>query len=458
MTIPLGEPAEAAQRRLRRTLDEAPMSATQIVAIAMTTLLSALDGYDVLSVTFAAPVIAHEWAIGRAALGAVLSSGLAGMAMGSLVLAPLADFVGRRRLVLAGLVLMGAGSFLSAFARNVGELTGWRLLTGLGIGLVVAVIMPLAAEFANGRRRALAVAMTTVGYPIGGTLGGLVAAVLLRGHGWQAIFIVGGCAAGLLLPATLAFLPEPPAFLLTGKRPDSLRRLNALLIRYGHPTIASLPSISVTATTSYRMLFAPGQVGVTLRLTLVNLLFVITGYYVLSWLPQLVADAGFKPSAASLVSSSANLAGVIGGLTLGWAAASLGPARMTACAMIGLALATAAFVFTTASLPLLMVSAGMLGFFIFSGMSGFYATLMCAFGTTTRATGAGFVIGVGRVGSAVGPVLAGWLFAAGLTREEVSLAFAAGAALAGLLLAAGTLAGRHQGAAVEDEPSVHRAV
>ncbi len=450
---------EGAGRHLRRVLDEAPMSATQIAAVAMTTLLSALDGFDVLSVTFAAPAISHEWAIGKAALGVVLASGLAGMALGSLVLAPLADVVGRRRLVLAGLVLMGVGSFLSAFAHTVGGLAGWRLLTGLGVGLVVAVIMPLAAEFANGRRRALAVAMTAVGYPIGGTIAGFVAAALLRDHGWQAVFIAGGCAAALLLPATLALLPEPPAFLLTSKRPDSLRRLNALLVRYGLPRIAALPPVPVAAARSYKMLFAPGRIGTTLRLTVVNLLFVITGYYVLSWLPQLVADSGFKPSSASLVSASANLAGVAGGLALGWAAAaSFGPGRLTAGAMIGLAFAIAAFIFTPASLPLLVMSAGVLGLFLFSGMSGFYATLMGAFDTATLATGAGFVIGIGRVGSAFGPILAGWLFAAGLSREEVSLAFAAGAAVAGLLLATGVQVGRQGRAAVDDAVLGQRAV
>ena len=436
---------QADARDFRRILDEMPMSRTQVAGIAITMMLSALDGYDVLSVTFAAPAISQSWGVGRAALGVVLSAGLAGMAVGSLALAPLADVVGRRLTVLGGLALMAAGSLLCAFAHTVPELAAWRIVTGLGIGVMVAVITPVAAEFANARWRSLAVSAMAVGYPVGGTVGGLTAAALLRLSGWPAVFVAGAVAAGLLLPAVLLWLPEPPAFLLTRRRPGSLRGINSFLARCGRETLDALPPSRAAGGMSYLALFAPGCAGTTLRITLVNLLFVVAVYYLLSWLPQLVADTGFRPSTASFVSAAANVFGVVGGISLGWMATRAGPARLAAGAMLGLAVSMLALGYAPASLPLLTVAAGLCGFFLFAGIAGLYATVAITFGTAARASGAGFVIGIGRIGSALGPFLAGSMFAAGLTRGQVSLVFALSAGAAGLLLALGRSAARRGG-------------
>ncbi|WP_375396687.1 MFS transporter [uncultured Sphingomonas sp.] len=419
---------------LRRGFSAAPMSRAQIAAVAVTVALSALDGYDVLSVTFAAPAIARDWGVGKAALGGLLSAGLAGMALGSLVLAPFADIVGRRTLVLASLMLMAAGMLLSAFAVSLSQLVAWRVLTGLGIGAMVAVINPLAAEFANTRRRALALALMAMGYPLGGLVGGLASALLLRFYGWPAVFLAGVAAAVLLIPVVLLFLPEPLAFLLARRRGDSLARVNALLVRCGRDRVTILPPETIKADAGYAAVFAPRQVGTTIRVTLANFLFVMAVYYVLSWLPQMVAEAGFPPSTASLVAAAANLAGIAGGVMLGWLARRAGLNRLTVATMIGLGLATTVFGLTPASLPLLVLAAGICGFFLFGGIAGLYATFAVSFAAEARASGSGFVIGIGRIGSAAAPLLAGWLFASGLGQGAVSAAFGACAVFAGLIL------------------------
>ena len=148
--------SRVASDTLRGLFERAPMSRTQVGAVAITVILSALDGFDVLSVTFVAPAISRDWGIGKAALGVVLSSGLGGMALGSFLIAPLADTLGRRRLILVSLSLMAVGMALSATSSSLVQLAAWRVVTGLGIGACVAVINPIAAEFANARRRSLA--------------------------------------------------------------------------------------------------------------------------------------------------------------------------------------------------------------------------------------------------------------------------------------------------------------
>src|SRR5262249_19793887 len=156
----------------RETLSTAPMSALQIVAVALTVGMTALDGFDVLSISFASPGIAAEWGIDRAALGIVLSMELIGMALGSIVLGGVADRIGRRPTMLGCLVLMTAGMFMVTGVKHIPELEVWRFVTGLGIGGLLAANNAVAAEFSNLRRRNLCVSLMAIGYPVGAVLGG----------------------------------------------------------------------------------------------------------------------------------------------------------------------------------------------------------------------------------------------------------------------------------------------
>lgn len=420
---------------LRQRIDAAPMSRAQISAVAMTVILSALDGYDVLSVTFAAPAIALDWGIGKAALGVVLSSGLAGMALGSILLAPLADLHGRRKLVLLSLLLMAGGMLASAYATTVGQLAAWRVVAGLGIGTCVAVITPLAAEFANARQRPLTMAMMAMGYPAGGLLGGLLAASLLNTHGWEAVFLAGFIGTAALIPLVWRFLPEPVSFLLSRPATVGLDRLNAGLRAFGQASLDALPPAPPQgAPRGLALVLGREQIGRTLTLAAVNVLFAAAAYFVLSWLPQLISDAGFPPARASLASALASAAGIVGGLSLGWIARSRAVDRMTAAAMTGLAVALFGFGLAPASLGLLMALAATLGFFLFAGVAGLYATIAARVAPEARATASGLVIGLGRISSAVGPLLAGALFAAEWGRAGVTAAFAACALAAAIVL------------------------
>lgn len=419
---------------IRAGLDVAPMSRAQILTIALTFVLSALDGYDVLSITFAAPAISLDWGIQKAALGGVLSAGLAGMALGAFVLAPLADVAGRKTMLLVALALMAVGMLGSAYAGSLVPLIAWRVLTGLGIGACVAIINPIAAEFANARRRPFTVAVMAIGYPVGGVVGGLLAARLLHVYDWRAVFMAGAIGSTVLIPAIAFLLPESPSFLLTRPGRDRLAQVNAVLVRCGQPALAALPVAGVPERRGYAEVFARHRRPATVWITLVNVLFVLTVYYVLSWLPQMVADAGFPPASASRVSAIASLSGVVGGLLLGWLAQRWGLRELVGGGAIGLGLATMAFGLTPPSLSLLMVAAAICGFFLFGSSSGMYATLATTFPDQARASGTGFVSGMGRISSAIAPLLAGWMFASGLSKAQVSAAFGACAILAGIII------------------------
>ncbi len=364
------------------------------------------------------------------------------MALGALVLSPLADIFGRRPALIVSTLLMGLGSLLSAFCRGPGELLAARVVTGLGIGLAVALITSVAAEFSSARRRAFSMSAMAVGYPGGGLAGGLAAAVLLKTSGWQSVFIVGAVLGGMLFVLVFLGLPESPAFLAGGRTPHAHQRLDRVLIRLGRQPIsrefADPSNAPNRMAIPYVSLFTPGLMTLTLCLAVVSLLYGMASYYVLSWLPQLVVKAGFATSIASLVSASASLVGIVSGLVLGLTATVVQPRRVTAAAMLGLGLSLCAFGYAPASLYALVATAVACGACLFGGVGVFYATLAASFPPLSRITGVGFVMSVGRLSSAIGPYLAGRLFHAGWNRGGVSLIFAVGATVgAWLLLRAG---------------------
>jgi MFS family permease len=187
----------------RDIITNAPMSRLQVWVVALTVALNALDGFDVLSISFASPGIATEWGIDRAALGIVLSMELIGMAIGSILLGGIADTVGRKPTVLGCLAVMAAGMLGATTSTSVVTLSIWRVVTGLGIGGMLAAINAVAAEFSNARRKHLAVSLMSIGYPLGAVVGGVVAAQLLKTQDWRSVFYFGSAVTATLLPIYL---------------------------------------------------------------------------------------------------------------------------------------------------------------------------------------------------------------------------------------------------------------
>ena len=197
--------------------------------------LNALDGFDVLAISFAAPGITRDWGISPAALGFVISLGLLGTGLGSLLIAPFADKVGRRPVIFGSLAAMAAGMLICALAKGPGFLSAGRLMTGAGVGALVPCISALAAEYAERRYRDLAVMVMAVGFPVGGLLGGALCAWLLRHFNWNAIFIAGGTLSAAMLVAPWLFVPESMEYLISRPSSKSLPRINAILRRMHDP-------------------------------------------------------------------------------------------------------------------------------------------------------------------------------------------------------------------------------
>ncbi|MBO9714590.1 MFS transporter [Sphingomonas sp.] len=421
----------------RDIIDQRPMSRFQWGVVAIMVGLNALDGFDVLSISFASPGIAKAWGIDRAALGVVLSMELIGMSIGSILLGGLADRMGRRRTILGCLLVMAAGMYLASTAHDVTTLSAWRVLTGLGIGGMLAATNAAVAEVSNAARRNLCVVLMAGGYPVGAIIGGSIAAELLKRFDWPAVFEFGAIATLCFVPIVLFFAPESIAFEMQRPGERTLARVNRTLARMGHGAIEALPSMTrAPARLPLAALFSPALARTTLLLTLAYLAHIMTFYFILKWIPKIVVDMGFAPAAAAGVLVWANVGGASGSLVLGLLTTKVRLRTLAVAAMAASAVLIGIFGRGQADLTELALVAAAAGFFTNAGVVSLYGLLAQSFPTDVRATATGFAIGVGRGGSALAPALAGFLFAAGYGLQLVAILMALGSVIALLALLA----------------------
>ena len=420
----------------QRILDDLPMRPLQVVAVCLCIALNALDGFDVLAISFAGPGIAADWGITMTELGVVLTMELVGMAVGSVLLGSFADGLGRRPIILGCLVTMALGMFAAATVTSIGWLLVVRFVTGLGIGGMLATINAMVAEYSNAKRRSFNIALMATGYPIGVIVGGSIASSLLVHFDWRSVFVLGGVMTSTLIPLVWFLMPESIAHLAERRGTDALAKINATLERMGHDVLDALPVVGrATPSRGWRDLFSPALVRVTVILTLTYLAHIMTFYFILKWIPKLVVDMEFSASSAGGVLVWANVGGAIGSVILGALSHRFRIKHLVLAALFGSFVMVIVFGLGQADLAGLALVSAIAGFFTNSAIVGLYALFAESYPTHLRAGGTGFVIGTGRAGAVVGPVIAGYLFDSGFELSTVSFAMALGSFVALIALA-----------------------
>jgi benzoate transport len=418
---------------LRASIDAAPMNRFQVGAVAICTTLNMLDGFDVLVVAFTASALTAEWQLTGAELGLLLSAGLFGMAGGSLFVAPWADRFGRRAVILFCLGLITGGMLMSAAAQGMWQLFALRVITGLGIGGMLASTGVITSEYSSRRWRSTNISVQATGYPIGATLGGAIAAVLIARYGWQAAFLFGGTASLLMFPLVIRRLPESLDFLLARRPPGALDRLNDLLRRMGRVPLAQLPERSAGEAAMRRNplsgLFAGSAARSTLLIWSSFFLIMFSFYFVMSWTPKLLESAGLSAQQGIAGGVLLNLGGILGGSLFAYLASRFRLKRLTAAFLAMTAACTIVFGFmvTQAAATMLLavaVVALAIGTFLIGSMAGLYSLAPILYPADVRVTGMGWAIGIGRIGAIIAPAIAGVLVDAGWTNTLLYGAFA----------------------------------
>jgi benzoate transport len=421
----------------RAILAQEPMGRLQVVAVALCILLLAVDGFDVLSISFAAPGIASEWGIDRAALGLVLSMELIGMGVGALIVGNVADRLGRRPTILLSLVLVSIGMALAATSTSVALLSVYRFAAGIGIGGILAATTAIASEYANDRHRSLAVSLMAGGYPLGAIVGGVIVSVLLAYFSWRSVFLFGAALTAAFIPIVWKLLPESISFLIEKRPAGALERVNSTLLRMGHANIAALPERRDTVRKSgTASLFETGLAKTTILLTAAFFAHIMTFYFFVKWIPKLVVDMGYAAPLAGSVLVWFNVGGLLGSVLFGLLTQRFRLRVLVISAFVLSAVAVTAFGQGPNDLLRLSITAAVGGFFTNAAVVGMYALFAQSFPTPVRAGGTGFAIGFGRGGAALGPIAAGLLFAAGGGLPVVALIMSAGSLVGAFAVAA----------------------
>jgi AAHS family 4-hydroxybenzoate transporter-like MFS transporter len=396
-------------------IDSRGVGAFQLRVFLLCAAVLFVDGFDVQGITYVAATLTREWGLVRGDLWPALTFGLVGVMLGAMLLAPLADRIGRRTVIVWSCVAFGVGTLLTVLVDSLWPLVAVRFLTGLGLGAALPNAIGLASEYAPHKRRAVVVMFVGSGISIGAIAAGMTAARLVAPYGWHAMFVLGGILPLLLAVVLARYLPESIRFSASvpARQAEAKR-----LLREIKPEIGAEADIEIVSNdpeggrASVRDLFKDNRGVATVCLWVTFFMSLLNVYLAINWLPTSLAASGFTDSQAAEITTLYHVGGVIGTYAIGLLMDRLGAHRMVLVALLFAAIGFYTFASTTglAQWPttaiLMLAGVGVIG-----AQVGATALASMTYPVAMRATGLGWALGVGRVGSIVGPTIGGLMIA-----------------------------------------------
>ena len=377
------------------------------LTIALCFIVALIEGFDLQAAGTAAAGLRQTFALDPKSMGWVFSAGIIGLLPGAFFGGWIADRIGRKKILIAAVLLFGVFSLSTAYVSSFSGLLLARFMTGLGLGAALPNLIALCAEAVGEQRRGTAISIMYAGVPLGGALAAVVA-MLFTEH-WQTTFIIGGLAPLLVVPLMILLLPESSAF----------RQQQGTVI--------------MARTSTGQALFGEDRARVTLALWLSYFFTLTVMYMLLNWLPSLLLEQGFSKAEAGLVQMLFNIGGALGSLLGGVLLDRCNGVKVVLFVYAALLAALAGVGLSVGIVP--MAIAGFCaGLFVMAAQLVLYALAPPSYPTSVRATGVGAAVAIGRLGSVAGPLAAGQILAAGAGTTGVLLATSPGLVIAALAI------------------------
>ncbi|MHA7685687.1 MFS transporter [Cupriavidus sp. PET2-C1] len=383
-------------------------------------LVALLDGFDTQAIAYVAPVLAEAWRIPAASFGMVFAAGLLGLTVGTLFVGPYADKIGRRPVIIGSTILFGGFALATAYAGSIEQVLVLRFLTGIGLGGAMPNLIALTSEVSSPTARARMVTIMFSGYPLGAVVGGFASAGLIGKFGWQVVFYLGGGLPLLVALGLLLRLPESPSFGAVSQK-----------------TIAQEPTSGVVTPPSVSELFRSDHRRTTLLVWLAYFCTLLVVFTMTAWLPTLLKQRGMSVSLSIVTTALLNLGGVMGGALLSASVRRFHPLSLIAASYAAAVFGIIVVAASGGNSQLLMVATFLTGAGLVGSQLLMNGVVTELYPTRIRVTAVGWALGVGRVGTVLGPLIGGFFLSQGwsyLAMVAWMAAPTAVAALAALLL------------------------
>lgn len=368
-----------------------------------------IEGYDIQAYGVAAPSIAGEFGLTPQQQGWLAGITMLGLVVGAFLGGHVADRAGRKWVLGASVVIFGVFSLATGVADSVPFLFAARLASGLGFGSAMPTLIAIAGDVSSARNRAMTVTLVFCGLPAGAALVSLLARSMGESLDWRLIFIIGGIAPLALAPLVFWIVPGGTAAKAT------------------------------PGATGLRALLGEGRAGKTVLIWSIFIVTLLLVHLMLNWLPSLVVAKGFTVSNGATAAMTFNLASIAGAFAIAALVDRIG-FRWPLAVAYGLLAGAIVLLSASATLNLVIMLSAAAGFLVVGPQCALYALVPSVYPAHARAFGAGAAVGMGRLGSILGPIIAGDLRAAGLSANQVLLTIAPLALIASLAaLALGAL-------------------
>ena len=418
---------------IKSKIDSSNISFLQLLIIFICFFLNIIDGMDVLVISYTAPVIASSWDISFKTLGIVFSSGVLGMAIGALLLAPYADKIGRKKIILISTFIISIGILLTGFSVNIYHLIFLRFLSGIGIGTMLASTVSLVSEYTPNRSRDFWVSFILAGYPIGAILAGYLSNYILKYYSWEVVYIIFGIISIFFIPIIYFFLLESVDFLLKNQPKNALSRVNLILKKLDFSKIDSLPNkVNLASKIPVNSLFQAKHIYSTIKLWTAFFFSFACLYFLISWIPKMVTELGLSLELGIYSGTVFNIGAFFGIVTQGYFSSKFGLKKIISIFLIVTFIIMTQIQHFFGSDWMLLIF-GVLGFTIQGGFVGLYSVAARIYPTEFRTTGVGWGIGAGRLGAVLGPLVAGILIGTGISISMNFIIFAIPALIAALV-------------------------
>jgi MFS family permease len=412
-------------QQIRGHIETTRMRPWQWLVVALGVLVNMLDGFDLLAASLVAPILTREWRLEPGTVGLLLGASGFGTAFGAFAMSSFADLWGRRTAILINLCLMAVGMLISSTADSIELLIAMRFLTGMGVGAMAGCVGTLIFEYSAMKHRNLALGLVVIGYNVGTAVGGYFARMFLGEHGWGALFVLGGALTLVLIPVIYFVMPESLEFLASKPGANTLRHFNRYLGRLRLPAVASIPQPTPkVAQSSVLDLLRPPILSRQILMGASYFLYMMSSYFFMNWNNKLTTDAGYSDASGLQVSILTSYGGIAGGVVIGWLSSRLSFRPTATITLIAMGAVIAAFGAAASSLTFTLVCAVLIGFGVFGAAVVLYGTAAATFPPRVRATGIGLSMGAGRLGSFLGPWIAGLMLGSGLGRMTTCLLLA----------------------------------